>query len=1853
VLLGQANTIVMNRLHLRLSHTPVIAILLFLVFSPVVFAQCASPIPAGDVCYTVTATLDLVSGHDLGMLAGETVTAIATLSQTAMPTSTTTTSTSSVNVYSNVPVLVKTSSLGNVPCTSSVTLTDNVPGPSAAPDSIEIACSFTGITLTATANLPSAGYLITAVPAEVATTAVTGTVFYYLGGGGTGTTLDFAPGATLVGVGPTPPPSVTPSPIAWTPSAVLGSTTSLSQPVTFTTSVAGAADSFTTSTSTTSGGNWLSVTPAAANTTSTPFTISANPSGLGAGVYNGTVSLNYGNSGLASTSIPVTFTILTQLNGPASMTFNYTIGTTAPGTQQLNITTTPAGSASVSAAVTSGSGWLSVTPSGGTTPASFTVSVNPSGLTAQTYNGNIQITAAGATNSPFNVPVSLMVTGSTLTVPSATLTFNYVIGGSIPGSQSVNVSGTSGVNFTTSTGAASSWLSATPSGTVPSSISVSLNPAGLSALSAGPHSGTVTVTSAGVTGSPAGFQVTLNVSAPSLTATPSQLNFSYQYGSGTQPASQPINVGDPSSVSYTATAATNSGGSWLSVSPASGTASGSPNVSVNAATLAPGTYTGTITVAATGATSQVVNVTLVVAQVTVSSTSLEFAYQLGSGVPAAQTVTIGGTPGLSITAVPATTSGGSWLSATPSAPGTIPGSVSISVSTTGLTANTYNGTVTISAPGAASQVVNVTLVVSNMPTISASPSSLTFNYTLGGTAPVAQMVTVGGSSGLAITASAATNPSGGSWLSATPVSPATTPGSVSVSVNITSLTANTYTGTVTISAPGATSQTVNVTLVVSSTVTATPSPLSFNYTLGSTTQPAAQQITIGGTATSFTATAATVPSGGSWLSVTPSGTIPGSASVSVNTTGLTANTYNGTITISAPGAVSSVVVNVSLVVSPTVTATPSSLSFTYALGSTTQPAAQPITIGGTATSFTATAATTPSGGTWLSVTPSGSAPGSASVSVNTSGLAANTYNGTITIAAPGAVSQTVKVTLVVTSTVTAAPSSLSFSYTLGSATQPAAQQITIGGTAAGFTASVATTPSGGSWLSVTPSGAVPGIASVSVNTAGLTANTYSGTITVAGPGATSQTVSVTLVVAGNLTAAPSSLTFNYSIGGTAPAAQSIAIGGTTGLAFTATAATNPTGGTWLSVTPSGTVSGTSSVSVSANITGLAANTYTGTITIAAPGVTSQTVTVTLVVASATALTANPAALTFAYQAGGTAPAAQTISITGASGATFTATVAAGAPWLSAALVGAGTSPGSVSVSIITTGLTTQTYHGTITITSSGASNSPLSIPVALTVNNVMTLSTSALNFTAIAGGAAPADQTVNVTTTVPGPVSITYGGGAWLSAGVNPAITPAAITVAANPSGLKPGIYIGSITVTSPGAYNIPQTILITFTVSTGISASPGSFNFAYTIGGANPAPTSINVTSSEPVTISSTAQGGTWLTASSSGSSTPATVTVAINASGLSFGTYKATINIVSAAASNSPLAIPVTLVVSTPSPFSLSPSSLTFITQAGAANPASQSINLTSSSPETFGVTSSPGWLTVTTASYKSPATLVATVNTKGMTAGSYQGLITVTPSPLGSASNVIPVTLNIASAQVVTGPSISAVVNGASFDTSGFSPGAIVSIFGSFLGPQTGASFALTSKGSLGTTLGGATVTVGGMPAIPLFVQNGQINVILPFNLNTTGEAGVTVTYNNLTSPSFNIPLVPADVQIFTANASGSGPGSILNQDYSDNTAANPAAPGSVVAVYGTGGGMVSPAVAAGDIAGDTLSWVSSQYSALVNGENATVVYAGTAPGLLNGVYQFNVQLPADLPPGPATLVLLVGASTSQPDVTVFVK
>jgi uncharacterized protein (TIGR03437 family) len=1751
----------MNRLHLLLSKAAFGAILLFAVASSAVYAQ---------VNYTMTGTLTLVSGGDPLMLNGTQFTAAASISQTMAPASSATTNISSTNTYAGPPVTL-TAAPGSLTCATtpavSVTLTDNVD----APDTLVITkCSVLIATLTASVTIPD-GNMITAVPAAFPSVNVTGSVTIDLSGAIT--VFDLS-NATLVATG-TAAPSVNPSTTSWTPSAQIGSTTPLTQNVTFTTTPAGDAVSFLTSVTTTDGGNWLSVAPAgpganpAGTNTSNSINITVNPTGLTGTSYTGSVKLSYG-AGYNPLTIPVTFTLtvpLVPLNppSPTSMTFNYMVGGTAPSSQPLSITSSS--SISVNAAVTSGNSWLSVSPASGSTPAGFTVSVNTAGLTsAQTLTGNIQITSAGASNAPLNIPVTYNVTVPTLTVPSTPLVFNYTIGGTAPQAQPVSVGGTSGISFTATAASvpAGTWLSVTPgSGTVSSSSSISVAVAVTGLTTAGTYNGTVTVSSPGATGSPAMIPVTLNVIAPVLTANPSQLNFAFQLG-GAAPATQSINVGDASNVNFTATA---SGGSWLSVSPGTGSASGTLTVSVNTTGLTtPNTYTGTISIAATGAVTQTVNVSFVVSTtptISATPTALNFTYQLGSTtLPAAQTLTIGGTPALNITATTATIpAGGTWLSASPQGAGTTPGSVSVAVvNTNGLGAGTYNGTVTIGASGVSGvvpQVVTVTLVISA--SLTTTSSGLNFTYTLGGTAPAMQSISVGGSPGLTFSAAASTNPSGGTWLSAAPVGPGTLPGSVNVTISTTGITApGTYNGIVTISASGATSLMVPVTLVVSNSVTVSPSTLSFTYTLG-TTSPAAQSINVTGTAgVSFTAAAATTPPGGSWLSAT---------AVSPATT-------NGTV----------------------------------------------------------------------------------SVSIVTSALtSAGTYNGTVTITPANSAPQVVSVSVVVSNNLTVSTNALNFTYTVAG-TAPAAQTISVGGTSGvAFTAVAATVPAGGSWLTAAASpSTISGSVSVSIVTSGLTAGTYKGTVTIAAANATTQTVGVTLVVSNNLTATPTSLTFNYTLGDTLPAVQTVNIAGVAGQTFTATAA----GGSWLSASAVSPATTPGTVSVSVNITGLTAKTYTGSVTIASSGAPSATINVTLIVITPP-FVASPTSLSFKYVIGGAEPLQQGINITSPTTGNFTAAVGSGASWLSVSPA-SGTLPVLLTVTTTAAGLTAGTYNSSIIVTSTGVTNSPFSIPVTLVVSGAtpnITVSATSLSFTATTSGTAPAAKTVSVTSSTPTAVTVAAVGGAWLSASLSASTTPATVSVAVNQANLAAGTYTGTVVVAAAGASDSPQNISVQLVVSSAgtITASPAYLNFAYTVGGTAPAAQTVNITSTAQITIATATTNGAWFTVTSSASTTPSVLTVAISNNSLPAGNYSATISVTSPTATNSPLILPITLVVSGKPTLAPSPTSLTFTGQSGGSNPASQSINLTgvTGAAVPFSITTSPSWLSVSAAATTTPATLVATVNTTGMIQGSYQGSITITSSVAGNSPVTIPVALNLTASLVVTTPTISSIVNAASYDNSGFSPGGIVSIFGSLLGPQTGVSFTVNSKGSLDDTLAGANITVGGVPAIPLFVQNGQVNVILPFTLATTGQANVVVQYNSLTSADFSIPLTPADVQIFTANASGSGPGSILNEDFSVNTASNPAAPGSVVAVYGTGGGAVNPAVIAGNVAGDTLSWISGQYSATVNGENAIVLYAGSAPGLVYGVYQFNVQLPSDLPAGPATIILNVAGSVSQPNVTVFVN
>ena len=403
---------------------------------------------------------------------------------------------------------------------------------------------------------------------------------------------------------------------------------------------------------------------------------------------------------------------------------------------------------------------------------------------------------------------------------------------------------------------------------------------------------------------------------------------------------------------------------------------------------------------------------------------------------------------------------------------------------------------------------------------------------------------------------------------------------------------------------------------------------------------------------------------------------------------------------------------------------------------------------------------------------------------------------------------------------------------------------------------------------------------------------------------------------------PASLSFNYQSGGTVPAAQSFAVS-SSGSALSYTVSTSAT---WLSATPaSGNTPG--NVSVSVNPQSLSAGTYTGTVSITSSGASNspKTVPVTLTVTAAPTptLTVSPTNLSFTYQTGGATPAAQPVSLSSSSALAYT--IATSATWLSATPL-TGNTPASLSVSVNPSGLGAGTYNGTVTVTAAGASNSPQKVAVTLTVtssstgNPSLNVTPGSLSFTYGSGSTSSGSQNLSITSTGSMlQVTAAASGGNWLTVTPTTGSTPATVKVSVNAAGLAAGTYNGNISITSTGAANSPQSVPVTLVV-TGSGGGGGggtgrlrtwpsrAVYFDYQTGQADPAPKNVRVLSTgSPLTYTAAVHGGTWLSVSPSGGTTPGTLAVSVNATGLASGTYMATINIGAQGASS--INLPVVL--------------------------------------------------------------------------------------------------------------------------------------------------------------------------------------------------------------------------------------------------------------------------------------------------------------------------------------------------------
>jgi uncharacterized protein (TIGR03437 family) len=347
------------------------------------------------------------------------------------------------------------------------------------------------------------------------------------------------------------------------------------------------------------------------------------------------------------------------------------------------------------------------------------------------------------------------------------------------------------------------------------------------------------------------------------------------------------------------------------------------------------------------------------------------------------------------------------------------------------------------------------------------------------------------------------------------------------------------------------------------------------------------------------------------------------------------------------------------------------------------------------------------------------------------------------------------------------------------------------------------------------------------------------------------------------------------------------------------------------------------------------------------------------------------------------------------------------------------------------------------------------------------------------------------------------------------------------------------------------------------------------------------------------------------------------------------------------------VTVFVTAASNLTVSPGSVNVRYLQGGQLPATQTISVgATGGVQSFSAaaeTASGGnWLQLNSSTGSTPANLTVSFNPAGLGPGAYSGVVRISYQDPNKPPLSVPVSMTVMQPQ----PAITAVVSAASFLPGAVAPGELVTIFGSFLGPDELVKLRLTASDQVDTNLADTQVYFDGIAAPLVYVTSGQISAIVPYAIAGRTSVRIEVERNLIRSAVTDVPVQALVPEIFTADASGQA--AAVNEDGTVNTAENGIEPGKIIILYATGEGVVSPGQPDGKVIRDELSRPMEPVSVQINGQEAEVLYAGSAPMMPSGVMQLNVRTPADLARGSRpTVVLKVGSVSSRGPASITIR
>ncbi len=199
-------------------------------------------------------------------------------------------------------------------------------------------------------------------------------------------------------------------------------------------------------------------------------------------------------------------------------------------------------------------------------------------------------------------------------------------------------------------------------------------------------------------------------------------------------------------------------------------------------------------------------------------------------------------------------------------------------------------------------------------------------------------------------------------------------------------------------------------------------------------------------------------------------------------------------------------------------------------------------------------------------------------------------------------------------------------------------------------------------------------------------------------------------------------------------------------------------------------------------------------------------------------------------------------------------------------------------------------------------------------------------------------------------------------------------------------------------------------------------------------------------------------------------------------------------------------------------------------------------------------------------------------------------------------------------------------------GVAPGQLIQINGHNLGPVTKVSGQMDASGRLPFVLGNTVVFFDNISAPLLSVDTTSILCFVPFEV--VSATTITVKSDGQVSNAVKIGVVPSAPQILN----------ITNQDGSANAADHPAKAGSVITLYLSGLGQTNPPGADGLLNTSPLPVPLAAVTVYFPTTPAAVIpqFVGAAPGMIAGITQVNVQVPATIATSGSTNPLAISVN-----------